>query len=142
MARSARKVTSRLTTELRTIGLSLDAWLVLNMLVTEGSKSMGELANLLALNIATVTKLIDRMVNDNLVYRKPHHEDRRVVQIFPADTGVIRHAAARKLVTKEQTYLETLIPELPRLMQHLIDLNRILEAQEEQHSSRPRQRAE
>ena len=130
MARATRKVTGRLTTELCTVGLGLDAWLVLNILATEGSKSMGELASLLALNIATLTKLIDRMVNDNLVYRKPHHEDRRVVQIFPADTGVIRHAAARKLVTKEQACLEILIPDLPRLMQHLIDLNRTLAAEE------------
>lgn len=127
MARTGRKVTSRLTAELRSIGLSLDAWLVLNMLVTEGSRSMGEIADSLVLNVATATKLIDRMVNDNLVYRKPHHKDRRIVEIFPSDAGVIRHEVAKKLVAKEQTDLEKLVPELARLMQQLIELNQSLD---------------
>ena len=100
MARTGRKVNNRLTTELRTVGLSLDAWLVLNMLVTEGGRSMGEIAEALVLNLPTATKLIDRMVNDNLVYRKPHHEDRRIIEIFPSDAGVIRHEVAKKLVGK------------------------------------------
>ena len=127
MARTGRKVTNRLTAELRSIGLSLDAWLVLNMLVTEGSRSMGEMADSLVLNVATATKLIDRMVNDNLVYRKPHHKDRRIVEIFPSDAGMIRHEVAKKLVVKEQTDLEKLVPDLARLMQQLIELNQSLD---------------
>ena len=127
MARTGRKVTSSLTAELRTVGLSLDAWLVLNMLVTEGSRSMGEIADSLVLNVATATKLIDRMVNDNLVYRKPHYKDRRIIEIFPSDAGVIRHEVAKKLVAKEQTDLERLIPDLAGLMQQLIELNQSLD---------------
>lgn len=127
MARTGRKVNNRLAAELRTVGLSLDAWLVLNMLVTEGGRSMGEIAEALVLNLPTATKLIDRMVNDNLVYRKPHHEDRRIIEIFPSDAGVIRHEVARKLVAKEQTALKKLIPDLDRLMQELVRLNRNLE---------------
>ena len=132
MARTGRRVTGRLTAELRSIGLSLDAWLVLNMLVTEGSRSMGEIADSLVLNVATATKLIDRMVNDNLVYRKPHHKDRRIVEIFPSDAGVIRHEVAKKLVAKEQADLEKLIPDLARLMQQLIELNQSLDAKKKQ----------
>ena len=127
MARTGRKVNNRLTVELRSIGLSLDAWLVLNMLVTEGGRSMGQIADALVLNLATATKLIDRMVNDNLVYRKPHHEDRRIVEIFPSDAGVIRHEVAKKLVAKEQAALKNLIPDLDRLMQELVRLNRQLD---------------
>ncbi len=127
MARTGRKVNNRLTTELRTIGLSLDAWLVLNMLVSEGGKSMGEIAEALVLNLPTATKLIDRMVNDNLVYRKPHHEDRRIIEIFPSDAGVIRHEVAKKLVAKEQKALKKLVPDLDRLMGELVRLNRDLD---------------
>ena len=127
MARTGRKVNNRLTAELRTVGLSLDAWLVLNMLVTEGGRSMGEIAEALVLNLPTATKLIDRMVNDNLVYRKPHHEDRRIIEIFPSDAGVIRHEAAKKLVAKEQAALKKRIPDLNRLMQELVRLNRNLD---------------
>ena len=127
MARTGRKVNNRLTGELRTIGLSLDAWLVLNMLVTEGGKSMGEIAEALVLNLPTATKLIDRMVNDNLVYRKPHHEDRRIIEIFPSDAGVIRHEVAKKLVAKEQKSLKKLLPDLDRLMGELVRLNRDLD---------------
>lgn len=127
MARTGRKVNNRLTTELRTVGLSLDAWLVLNMLVTEGGRSMGEIAEALVLNLPTATKLIDRMVNDNLVYRKPHHEDRRVIEIFPSDAGVIRHEVAKKLVAKEQAALKKLIPDLDRLMQELVRISKDLD---------------
>lgn len=127
MARTGRKVNNRLTAELRTVGLSLDAWLVLNMLVTEGGRSMGEIAEALVLNLPTATKLIDRMVNDNLVYRKPHHEDRRIIEIFPSDAGIIRHEVAKKLVAKEQAALKKMIPDLNRLMQELVRLNRNLE---------------
>ena len=127
MARTGRKVNNRLTTELRTVGLSLDAWLVLNMLVTEGGRSMGEIAEALVLNLPTATKLIDRMVNDNLVYRKPHHEDRRIIEIFPSDAGVIRHEVAKKLVAKEQAALKKLIPDLDRLMQELVRISKDLD---------------
>ena len=127
MARTGRKVNNRLTTELRTVGLSLDAWLVLNMLVTEGGRSMGEIAESLVLNLPTATKLIDRMVNDNLVYRKPHHEDRRIIEIFPSDAGVIRHEVAKKLVAKEQSALKKLIPDLDRLMQELVRISKDLD---------------
>ena len=127
MARTGRKVNNRLTTELRTVGLSLDAWLVLNMLVTEGGRSMGEIAESLVLNLPTATKLIDRMVNDNLVYRKPHHEDRRIIEIFPSDAGVIRHEVAKKLVAKEQAALKKLIPDLDRLMQELVRISKDLD---------------
>lgn len=128
MARAGRKVNNRLTLKLRSIGLSLDAWLVLNMLVTEGGRSMGEIADSLVLNLATATKLIDRMVNDNLVYRKPHHEDRRIIEIFPSDAGVIRHEVAKKLVAKEQAALKKLVPDLEQLMKRLTRLNRELNA--------------
>lgn len=127
MARTGRRVNNRLATELRSVGLSLDAWLVLNMLVTEGGRSMGEIAESLVLNLPTATKLIDRMVNDNLVYRKPHHEDRRIVEIFPSDAGVIRHEVAKKLVAKEQAALKKLIPDLDRMMEGLVRLNRNLD---------------
>jgi len=127
MARTGRKVNNRLTAKLRTVGLSLDAWLVLNMLVTEGGRSMGEIAEALVLNLPTATKLIDRMVNDNLVYRKPHHEDRRIIEIFPSDAGVIRHEVAKKLVAKEQNALKKLIPDLDRLMQELVRINKDLD---------------
>ena len=127
MARTGRKVNNRLTAKLRTVGLSLDSWLVLNMLVSEGGRSMGEIAEALVLNLPTATKLIDRMVNDNLVYRKPHHDDRRIIEIFPSDAGMIRHEVAKKLVAKEQKALKKLIPDLDRLMGELVRLNRDLD---------------
>ncbi len=127
MVRTGRKVNNRLTAKLRTVGLSLDAWLVLNMLVTESSRSMGGIAEAMVLNLPTATKLIDRMVNDNLVYRKPHHEDRRIIEIFPSDAGVIRHEVAKKLVAKEQNALKKLIPDIDRLMQELVRINKDLD---------------
>ena len=126
MTRTGRRVNNRLTARLRRVGLSLDAWLVLNLLVTEGGRSMGGIADSLVLNLPTATKLIDRMVNDNLVYRRPHHEDRRVVEIFLSDAGKLRHEVARKLVAEEQADLKKLSPRVDQLMKQLIRLNRQL----------------
>lgn len=122
MNRCGRKVSNRLSADLRSVGLSLDAWLVLHLLVTEGAKSMSEIAEELVLNLTTATKLIDRMVSDNLVYRKPGETDRRVVNILPSDAGVIRHQVARKIVEREQVYLKKTLKNVDDLMDRLLQV--------------------
>jgi hypothetical protein len=48
---------------------------------------MGELAELVLLNHPTLTKMIDRMVSDSLVYRVQDADDRRKVLMFSSDRG-------------------------------------------------------
>ena len=48
---------------------------------------MGELAEAVLLNHPTLTKMVDRMVSDSLVYRVQDAEDRRKVLMFSSDRG-------------------------------------------------------
>lgn len=50
---------------------------------------MGELADAVLLNHPTLTKMIDRMVSDALVYRVQDPDDRRKVLMFSSDRGKI-----------------------------------------------------
>ena len=60
--------------------------------------STGELAEKLVINNPTLTKMIDRMVNDNFVYRVTAPKDRRIVLICATDLGKEVYQNASKLV--------------------------------------------
>lgn len=88
LATAHRRMGARLTVALKPVGITIDMWSLLGTLKDEPGQSMTSLADSLSLNLPTVTKLMDRMVSDNLAYRKPHHSDRRRVLIFPTDRGL------------------------------------------------------
>lgn len=100
LTRAYRQFTNRWLTELKPVGLTVDMWIVLGMLHEKPGQSMTSLAEDLSLNLPTVTKLIDRMVSDNMVYRKPHHRDRRRVLIFPTERGLELYHEATALAQK------------------------------------------
>ena len=50
-------------------------------------RSMGELAHAALLNHPTLTKTIDRMISQALVYRRVDPVDRRKILIFISDDG-------------------------------------------------------
>ncbi len=87
--------------------------------------SMGELADAVLLNHPTLTKMIDRMVSDALVYRVQDPKDRRKVLMFVSDRG---KALCRRLnslaVSQEEHIVESYgdksTTELKRLLESLI----------------------
>lgn len=48
---------------------------------------MRELSDNLTQNFPTLTKIIDKMVSEALVYRLPDEQDRRKVRLFISDNG-------------------------------------------------------
>lgn len=82
-----RRFVADLAAELKPIGLSPDACLVLFLLEDSADQTTTQLADALGLNLPTATKLIDRMVSDNLVHRKPHMSDRRQINILLTRDG-------------------------------------------------------
>ena len=88
-------------------------------------RSMGELADAVLLNHPTLTKMIDRMVSDALVYRVQDPKDRRKVLMFVSDRG---KALCRRLnslaVSQEEHIVESYgdksTNELKRLLESLI----------------------
>jgi DNA-binding MarR family transcriptional regulator len=87
-------VTIRVSAALREQCSSLEEWRVLSLLSDGAGHSMGEVAEFALLTAPSATKLIDRMVSSNLVYRRVDAHDRRRVLVFLSTQG---RAAFRKL---------------------------------------------
>lgn len=60
---------------------------VLTTLESEGPASMGRLAEMLDVSVASMTGIVDRMEKRGLVERRHEEKDRRVVLVSPAEAG-------------------------------------------------------
>ena len=94
LAQANREINRQLEARLRTEGVPVEQWRILKVLYDGNGRSMGDLAEAALLNHPTLTKTIDRMVADSLVYRVTDPADRRKVLIFCSDRG---KALARRL---------------------------------------------
>lgn len=70
-------------------GLPVDQWRALSLLRDHAEGlTMGAICERLSMQAPSLTKLIDRMVSEALVYRVPHPNDRRSVVILASDKGL------------------------------------------------------
>lgn len=86
--RSARWLAAALERQ----GCSVERWRVLVLLADGRGHPMTELADFALLPAPTATKLADRMVADNLVYRRADPTDRRRVLVYLTERGRALHA--------------------------------------------------
>jgi DNA-binding MarR family transcriptional regulator len=87
LSQAERRVTGRLSAALEAEGLTLAQWRVLSLLSDGAGHTMTEAAEFAMLPAPTLTKVVDRMVSLNLVYRRPDLRDRRRVLIYSAARG-------------------------------------------------------
>jgi DNA-binding MarR family transcriptional regulator len=126
LAQANREINRQLELRLSKEGVPVEQWRILEVLSDGSGHSMGELADAVLLNHPTLTKMIDRMVSDTLVYRVQDPNDRRKVLMFISDRG---NALSKKLnsfaVDQEEHILESYgdksTSELKRLLESLID---------------------
>lgn len=97
-------------------------WMVLGLLTESPGRSMTEISEATALNLPTATKLMDRMVSDNLVYRRSHHRDRRRVIIFPTEQGLNVAAEANRISLRFENELMTEITDPAELRAQLLSI--------------------
>jgi DNA-binding MarR family transcriptional regulator len=83
-----RRVTRRLAQVLAQHGCTVDRWRALTLLAREGSHDMSELAQSTQLPAASVTRLVDGLVADNLAHRKADPRDRRRVLVHATQRGL------------------------------------------------------
>jgi Transcriptional regulators len=95
-------VTRRLAAVLQGHGCSLEEWWVLSALAAVSGRPMNEIAESAMLPSPSLTKLVDRMVQENLVYRRGDVTDRRRVMLFPTERGNARYAAIRAAVATDE----------------------------------------
>jgi len=82
LAQANRQVEKKLDDEFRAEGVPVEQWRILSLLTEKNGRSMSNLTRAALLNHPTLTKMIDRMVSDALVYRRADPADGRRVLIF------------------------------------------------------------
>lgn len=98
LSRTQHHLTTRVAAALREQRSSLEEWRVLSLLADGSGHSMTEVAEFSLMPAPSATKLIDRMVSGNLVYRRVDPADRRRVLVFLSARGRATHRRLRPVV--------------------------------------------
>jgi DNA-binding MarR family transcriptional regulator len=126
LAQANREINRQLESRLSQEGVPVEQWRILKVLSDGNGHSMGELADAVLLNHPTLTKMIDRMVSDALVYRVQDPDDRRKVLMFSSDRGKILCKRLNSLAMSQEAHIvenygDKPTSELKRLLESLID---------------------
>jgi len=97
LSQAEHDVTRQIARVLEEEDSTVEQWRALVLLADGISHSMSEVAEFALLPAPTLTRLIDRMVADNLAYRTADPEDRRrvLVHITPRGTTLQKRLAER-----------------------------------------------
>lgn len=103
-----RRVSNRFAGVLGAQGSTLDEWRVLSLLVQCGGQSMSAIAAATSMAPPTLTKRIDVMVADGMVYRRVDDTDRRRVLVLLAPRGKTAHRRLAEHVAAERRRIAVL----------------------------------
>jgi MarR family transcriptional regulator, organic hydroperoxide resistance regulator len=81
-------------------------WRILRLLIESDGLTMRALADAVSLNRPTMTKVVDKLVVDALVYRMPDPNDRRKVGIFLSNKGRSLFKEQNQRVSTHQNTVE------------------------------------
>jgi DNA-binding MarR family transcriptional regulator len=132
LSHAERRLVRRLSAQLAEEGCTVEQWRVLSAVSDGAGHPMTEIAEYALLPAPSLTKLVDRMVADNLVYRRPDPTDRRRVLLHLAARGRILHARAAHRLAADHLALQAGFPtpdpnELPSLARALTHLAQALD---------------
>jgi DNA-binding MarR family transcriptional regulator len=96
-----RRVTRRLAQVLAHHACSVERWRALALLAGDESHDMSELAEFTQLPPASVTRLVDALVADNLAHRKADPRDRRRVLVHITRRGLALQRALSERIEAE-----------------------------------------
>jgi DNA-binding MarR family transcriptional regulator len=102
LGRAERDLTLRIGAALGEEGRAVERWHALSLLADGTGHTMAELAEHSLLSPPTLTRLIDAMVADNLVYRKVDERDRRRVLVFATRRGDSLHQRIVALIERRR----------------------------------------
>jgi DNA-binding MarR family transcriptional regulator len=126
LAQASREINRQLEARLRQEGVPVEQWRILKVLSDGAGHSMGELAEAVLLNHPTLTKMIDRMVSDALVYRVHDPDDRRKVLMYISERGKALAQRLNLLAQSQETHIaencgDRATADLKRLLETLIE---------------------
>jgi DNA-binding MarR family transcriptional regulator len=93
-----RGMTRRLAAALKPDDVGVEEWRALSALAESAGQAMSELAEFVLVPPPTLTKLVDRLVSENLVYRRIDPADRRRVLVSLTPRGRRLHRRLRRVV--------------------------------------------
>jgi DNA-binding MarR family transcriptional regulator len=91
LGRAAHQLDRRVEQALGPEGPTLDQWRVLGLLADGAGHPMTEIAAHAMVPAPTLTKIVDRLVDRALVYRRADDGDRRRVLVFLSEQGRVVH---------------------------------------------------
>ena len=125
LSRAERLLSGRLSALLATEHCTLEEWRVLTILADGEGHIMTEVADFAMLPAPTLTKLMDRMVSEGLVYRRADDRDRRRVLAYLGDHGRALHERASVLLAAAEKEIAALLGdtgELSHWLNRLVDI--------------------
>jgi DNA-binding MarR family transcriptional regulator len=119
LTRAERLLARRLADILDAEGCGPDAWRVVAVLADGEGRFTTELSELAFLPPGSLTRLVDQLVEDNLVYRRGDDVDRRRIRVHLAARGRRLHdRVSRRLA--ERIEILNIDERLPPLLEELI----------------------
>ncbi|MER7459816.1 MarR family winged helix-turn-helix transcriptional regulator [Micromonospora sp. NPDC126480] len=107
LTRAERLLSRRVGAVLAAESLSIEAWRVLGLLADGLGHPMTEVAAEASLPPGTLTKLVDQLVDRNLVFRRVDPVDRRRIRAYLTERGRREHARLDAAVRAELAALTT-----------------------------------
>lgn len=105
LAQANRQIHKQLDEEFSDEGVPVEQWRILSLLSEKNGRSMSDLTQAALLNHPTLTKMIDRMISNALVYRRADPKDGRRVLIFISDHGRTVNERLNRLANQHQAEL-------------------------------------
>ena len=102
LVRAERMVTARLSEVLHLHSCSVEAWRAVQLLADGQSRSMAQLAEAALIPGPSLTRLVDKLVADNFVYRLVDENDRRRVLVYLTERGRTLHQRVSAQVEEER----------------------------------------
>jgi DNA-binding MarR family transcriptional regulator len=126
LSAAERAVNQALTDHLAAERVTVEQWRILAALSDGHGHSMGDLATAVLMPHPTLTKAVDRLVDDALVYRRQDDTDRRKVAVYLSDRGRTLTRRLDRLVQEHERRMEAVLgsARAARLMR---DLGRLLD---------------
>lgn len=135
LTRAERLSVRRVQSVLDEFAVSIEAWRVLDLLSDGQGRNMTALADHAFLPAPSLTKLIDQLVDQNLVYRRIDPADRRRILAHLTPRGMERWQQLVREVRSDWAQLEHLLADEDGEQLHVL-LNRLADALEGTPASR------
>jgi DNA-binding MarR family transcriptional regulator len=113
LGRVHAEILRRYTAAARSADCPIEEWWVLSCLATRGGRPMSEIAEYAGMPNPSLTKVVDRMVAANLVFRRVDPEDRRRTLLYLTTRGQEKHTEVAVAVADAEAEMRAAAGEDP-----------------------------